>query len=343
MGVRLEVGLHPDRPIAETADIVVEAERLGYPGVWIADSQNIFRDAYAALTLAAARTSRVTLGTGVTNPLTRHPAVIAGALATIDELSGGRMLIGMGTGETAVESLGLGRAKLATMERVARIVAGLQGEQRAQLDDGTEITMEWTSRRIPIIFASTGPRSLRLAGRVADGVYLKIGVDPALVRYARRMCEAGRRDAGRTMEGFRVQSLVPVAVSEDRDEARDQVRGFAAAIARAALLAVPREDVPSDLWDEIQELERASSAARERQSYVEWLESPQYRELISDRIVDAFAIAGTPSEVVEGIARLGELGVDAVVAPLTMQDPWPQLRALGTQVLPRLGGAAVEA
>ena len=106
----VSVMLHPDRPIGETADLAAEAERLGYEGVWVSDSQSIFRDVFAALTLVAERTSRITIGTGVTNPLSRHPAVIAGAIGSIAEHAGGRpVVLGIGTGETAVEDLGLRR------------------------------------------------------------------------------------------------------------------------------------------------------------------------------------------------------------------------------------------
>ena len=87
----VSVMLHPDRPIGETADLAAEAERLGYEGVWVSDSQSIFRDVFAALTLVAERTSRVTIGTGVTNPLSRHPAVIAGAIGSIAEHAAGRL------------------------------------------------------------------------------------------------------------------------------------------------------------------------------------------------------------------------------------------------------------
>lgn len=330
------VGFHPDRPIGEVADLAVEAERLGFPGVWIADSQSIFRDVYAALTLVAERTSRIAIGTGVTNPVTRHPAVIAGAIGSIAEHAAGRtVLLGVGTGETAVESIGRKRATIARMETAARVIRGLHAGETVEYE-GAELSQDWPSPPVPVIFASSGPRSLQAAGRSGDGVYLKLGIHPEVLRYALANVAAGRAESGRTLAGYRVQAMLPVAVDADPAVARDEVRGLAASIARAAARAIPADELPEELGATIAEIERVSSAARERQSYVEWLHSPEYARMIPDAIVDAFAIAGTAEEVADRIRGLGAAGITEVIAPLTMPDPWPTLRRIGTEVLPRL-------
>ena len=333
MTASVHIALHPDRPIAETADIAAEAERLRYAGVWIADSQNLFRDVFCALTLVAARTSDITIGTGVTNPVTRHPAVVAGAIGSIDELSAGRAALGIGTGETAVETLGRKRATLARMEEFTHTVRGLLAADTVPYD-GADITMAWRGKTVPVLLASTGPRSLELAGRVADGVYLKLGSNPDIVRYALKHVTRGAQEAGRSLDSFRIQTLMPLAVDTDGAAAREEVKGFAAAIARAAVLAIPQEDVPEQLWSEIEELNRVSSAAREEQTYVEWLQSPQYRALITDEIVDSFAIAGTPSEVAARIEEISALGITDVVVPLITGDPWSPLQAIAQHVVP---------
>jgi len=337
------VGFHPDRPITEVADLAVEAERLGFPGVWVADSQSIFRDVYAALTLIAERTSTIQIGTGVTNPVTRHPAVIAGAIGSIAELAAGRsVLLGIGTGETAVESVGRKRATIKRMEETARTIRGLHAGETVEYE-GTELSQDWPSPRVPIVFASSGPKSLQAAGRSGDGVYLKLGIHPEILRYALSNVEAGRTESGLTMEGYRVQAMLPIAVDDDPAVARDEVRGTAAAIARAAVRAIPAEHLPEELGETIAELERVSSEARARQSYVEWLHSPEYARMIPDVIVDSFAIAGTPDQVADRIAGLGEFGITEVISPVTMPDPWPTLRRLGTEVLPRLAAAGARA
>lgn len=329
------VGFHPDRPIREIGDLAAEAEQLGFDGVWVADSQSIFRDVYAALTIVADRTSRVHIGTGVTNPVTRHPAVIAGAIASISEHAGGRALLGIGTGETAVELIGRKRATIARMENTARVIRGLVAGERVEYEEA-EFSLDWPAPPVPIVFASSGPKSLQAAGRSADGVYLKLGINPDVLRYALANVAAGRAERGLTLEGYRVQAMLPVAVDDDPAVARDEVRGFAAAIARAAVRAIPAEDLPAELGEIIAELERVSSAARERQSYVEWLHSPEYASLIPDVIVENFAVAGTPEYVATRIRELGAAGITEVIAPLTMPDPWPTLRRIGRDVLPKL-------
>jgi 5,10-methylenetetrahydromethanopterin reductase len=337
----VSVMLHPDRPIGETADLAAEAELLGYEGVWVSDSQSIFRDVFAALTLVAERTSRITIGTGVTNPLSRHPAVLAGAIGSIAEHASGRpVVLGIGTGETAVEDLGRKRATIARMEETARVIRALNAGEPVTYA-GAQLTQRWPAPHVPIVFASSGPRSLRAAGRTADGVYLKLGVHPEVLRYALENVAAGRAEAGRSLDGFRVQAMIPVAVDDDPAVARDEVRGFAASIARAAARAIPAEDLPEEIAAPIAELERVSSQARARQSYVQWLHSPEYAALIPDTIVDRFAIAGTGEQVAERIAALGAAGITEVIPPLTMADVRPTLRRIGTEVLPLLdpGGA----
>lgn len=338
----VSVGLHPDRPIAEVGEIAAEAERLGYHGVWIADSQSLFRDVYAALTVAAMRTTRVELGTGVTNPVSRHPAVIASALGTVDELSGGRLKMGMGTGETAVQSLGKKRATIKRLESTARLLRGLWAGDAVEHEEAT-LTQDWPARRVPILFASTGPKSLQAAGRSADGVYLKIGIHPEVMAYALKNVAAGRAESGKTLDGFLVKAMIPIAVDDDDPgRARDEVRGQAGAIARAASLAIPAEDLPKELAEILEEIERKGSEARGNQGYVEWLHSPEYAASIPDEIVDAFAIAGTSQEVADRINGLGALGITGVIPPVTMPDPWPTLRAIGECVLPLLDETSAE-
>lgn len=330
------IGFHPDRPIGEVADLAVEAERLGFPGVWVADSQSLFRDVYTALALVADRTSTIRLGTGVTNPVTRHPAVIAGAIGSVAEHAAGREVrLGIGTGETAVESIGRKRATIKRMEETARVIRGLHAGETVEYEEA-QLKLDWPSPRVPVVFASSGPKSLTAAGRSADGVYLKLGIHPEVLRYALDNVAAGRVESGKTLEGFHVQAMLPVAVDDDPAVARDEVRGFAAAIARAAVRAIPAEDLPEELGETIAELERVSSEARARQSYVEWLHSPEYARMIPDVIVDSFAIAGTAEEVARRIRELGDHGITEVIAPLTMPDPWPTLRRIGEGVLPLL-------
>jgi 5,10-methylenetetrahydromethanopterin reductase len=326
------IGVLPSRPVAEIVELAGHAEDLGFDGVWIADSQSIFRDAYVALTACAVRTSRLTIATGVTNPVTRHPATIAGAIATLDELSGGRALLGIGVGESAVRTVGLQPARLARMEEATHALRALLSGGTASWD-GTESRLAWwTGRPVPIWYASTGPRSLELGGRIADGVLFQVGSHPDLVRYALRRIEAGAHAAGRPPDEVRHLVRLACSVDEDRDRARSEARGYVAAAAGTVYAGVPAGELPDGLGEELQRM-------KERYDYFRHgaADAP-HAELITDAILDAISVAGTPDEVVPRLQELVALGAQGFVFTAAGSDPLRSLRMLAEHVLPALQG-----
>jgi 5,10-methylenetetrahydromethanopterin reductase len=321
------VGVLPNRPIAEIAEIAAEAERLGFGGIWIADSQSIFRDAYQALAVAATRTTRLQLAVGVTNPVTRHLAVIAGSIATLAELSGGRAVLGMGVGESAVRTLGLAPARLAQLETATVALRALLAGEAAHVD-GHEIRQRWSGGTAPIVYAASGPKALRLAGRVADGVLFQVGAAPELVRYGLEHIEAGLREAGRAAAEHRKILRLACAVDGDRSRAREEARGYVAAAAGTVQWAVPAEKMPPGLYDDLTRMKERYDYARHASGDAE------HAALITDRIVDAIAVAGTPDEAVPRFRELAELGVDAFC--ITTGDPLTTMRTLAQEVIPRI-------
>ena len=327
------IGVLPNRPVAEIAELAGHAEGLGFEGIWIADSQSIFRDAYLALTASALRTSTLTLATGVTNPVTRHPATIASAIATLDELSGGRALLGIGVGESAVRTVGLRPARLARLEEATLALRALLSGGTASWDGTDSRLAWWAGRPVPIWFASTAPRSLELAGRIADGVLFQVGSHPDLVRYALRRIEAGARAASR--EPGEVGQLVRLAcsVDEDRDRARADARGYVAAAAGTVYAGVPADELPAGLGDDLKRMKEGYDYFRHAAA-----DAP-HAELITDAILDAVAVAGTPDDVIPRLRELVELGAEGFVLTTTGPDPLRSLRALAEHVLPHLRGA----
>ena len=324
------IGLLPNRPAWEIAELVREAEALGFEGAWIADSQSIFRDAYAALTLAADRTSEIVLATGVTNPVTRHAAVIASAIATLDELAGsGRTILGIGVGESAVATVGLPPARLARLEEFTTALRALLAGEEAELD-GRRLRLAWPVRPVPIWLASSGPRSLQLAGRTADGALFQVGSTPELVRWALENVAAGEAEAGRPAGSVGRFIRLACSIARDRDWARDQVRGYVAGAAGTAVKHVPRERMPPGLYDEIRQM-------RERYDYYAHMSTAApHSELVTDTILDAISISGTPDEAVPRFRELIALGVQGFCLPVTTQDPVATMRVLAEDVLPHL-------
>lgn len=321
-------GFLPNKPAAEVAALAADAERLGFEGIWIADSQSIFRDAWVSLTACAQRTERIRLATGVTNPVTRHPAVVAGSIATLDELSGGRAILGIGVGESAVRTLGLPRATLARLAEYTRVVRALLGGETVEFE-GRELHMAWPVRPVPIYFASSGERSLELAGEIADGVVFQRGSSPAFVRLALEAVARGEAKAGREPGSVSRICRLACAVSDDGAAARDEIRGYVS-VAAGAARSLPDDVIEPELADDLRRMKEAYDVHRHGGG-----ESPQ-AALVTDRIVDSFAAAGTPEEVAARMRELVALGIDGFSLTTTAPDPRRMLETLAATVLPEV-------
>jgi 5,10-methylenetetrahydromethanopterin reductase len=329
LSVQFDIGILPSPPVGEFVDEIVAAEELGFQGVWVADSQSIFRDVFISLAVCALRTRQMALATGVTNPITRHPATIACSMATLDELSGGRAILGIGSGFSSVQTLGLRPASLKQMEEVTRVLRGLMARQPV-VYEGREIKMTWPTRQVPIYFASSGPKSLQLAGRVADGVLFQVGSSPALLQYAIDQIRLGARQAGRDPKEVKLCARLGCAVSEDREAARDEIRPYAAAAAETFFQSNPEGALPPELVSDLKEL-------KDQYNYYEHAsQEAKHRALVTDRIVDAMVIAGTPEEVAPRFQSVIDLGVDRIVIPLTVKDSKIFVRLFVEKVLPQL-------
>ena len=150
------------------------AEALGYDIAGHGDSQSLWADVYVALTVAVQATSTIRLGPMVTNPVTRHPAVTAGALASIQRLSGGRVFCGLGSGDSALANIGEHPASVAEFGEYCTAVRQLCAGQDAQFR-GQTLRMSWPVQPVPVWMSAEGPRTLRLAGQIADGVIVASG------------------------------------------------------------------------------------------------------------------------------------------------------------------------
>ena len=186
----------------------------------------LWQDLYVYMTHALAATERIVVGSGVTNPLTRHPSVTASAHATLADLHPGRVVLGIGRGDNAVRTLGLKPVPTAELaETVPRLRAWMAGEEAA----GTRI--RWADERVPIMLCATGPKNLRLAGALADIAMIYVGVHPASVRWAIDHVRAGAEEAGRDPDEVEIAALCAMHVSDDQEEAWEECRWAPAACA----------------------------------------------------------------------------------------------------------------
>ncbi len=333
MAVSFDVGILPNRPVSDCVSMARQAEELGYGGVWIADSHSVMRDAYAVLSILATRTKSLTLAAGVTNTVTRHPVVLANSWATLQELSGGRAVCGIGVGESAVRNLGLRPEKLAVFEEKVRVIRALIRGETTEYE-GRQVHMRWPAAvDVPLIMACSGPKSLRLAGRIADGVLFQVGSDPRLAQYALDNIRAGAEEAGRNFDDLKLYMRVACAVSDDRERARKEVEGYASVAANTVFRTVPREYFDDQLYDELGRLMTEYDYAEHGSN------TSGHQQFLTDNILDAIAIACTPEEAVTRFRGLTDLGIDGFVWPANMPDPHPYIETFAERVIPHVTGS----
>jgi 5,10-methylenetetrahydromethanopterin reductase len=290
--------------------MVERIEGLGYNNLWVTDSSLHARNSYAYLTLAATRSSTLQLGTAVTNPLTRHPAITAAAAATVDEISGGRMILGIGAGDRPLLALGMKPAKLASVQRSIEAMRALwTGDTVSVRDDAfslDEAHMRFAARPdIPIYISASGPKMLELAGRIADGVILLVGLFSDGLRWAIDHVESGATAAGRPRPHVAVFAYG--AIDDDEDAALEAARTIAAWFPQTA-------PIVCDLWG----LEPTLVAAvRDAYRGGEFQEAAASARLLPDDFVREVALAGDRDQARGRIEAAVAAGADSVhVFPL---------------------------
>ncbi|HYN69858.1 MAG TPA: TIGR03842 family LLM class F420-dependent oxidoreductase [Candidatus Eisenbacteria bacterium] len=322
--------LKPDHSIPETLDLTRKAEAAGFDYGWVFDSHVLWREPYPLLTLMAEHSERLRLGTCVTNPGTREPTVTASALATINEISGGRMDLGIGRGDSARRVLGKPPITLAHTEEAIRVIRDLV-EGRTVVYEGTELHFPWTGKwKLPVWLAGYGPMALAMTGRVADGVILQLA-DPDLIRWLVGQVREAAKAAGRDPASIRVQSAAPLHVGP-RDAGRERTRWFPALVSNHVVDLVnkyPREQLPESL----------TGYVRDRTGY-DYLHHAEVGSsnagFVGDDVTDRFCVLGHASEVIDKLRVLADAGVDQFNVYLMNGDELEQLELIGRDVIPVL-------
>src|SRR5213593_624713 len=321
------------RRSARTARLL---EELGFDTVLFPDSQNLAPEVWGQLMLAAQATTRVRLGPGVTNSVTRDSAVTASAALSLQAESGGRAVLGIGRGDSSVQRIGKREDPVASFERyLTAVQAYLRGE--AVDRDGFASRLEWLERtdvpKVPVEVAATGRRVIEVAARRADAVCLAVGADPEYVAGVLEHARNAARAAGRSL---RYGAFVNAVVHDDVRVARDAVRGSAASFARfSAFRGSDLTRLPAPL----------AAAARWLREHYDMRQHTRtgvpHTAGISDEFVDWFAIAGPVDVARERFRRLAALGLDfCYVIPGSAGMPREvavgSLARLGQDIVPAL-------
>jgi 5,10-methylenetetrahydromethanopterin reductase len=326
-------------PIHEVVPHAKLAEELGYDHATFIDSQALSRDCVAMMALAAANTRRIRIGPGVTQPYTRHMSVLANSVATIDELSEGRALLGIGAGMSSTGVLGKEPRPLAELANAVQFfrdfTSGNPGTWQGQV-----VRSEWSRRQIPVLIGADGPKGMRQAARIADGVFLPC-VRSDVFRWRLPRLREGAAAAGRTLDQFEVWTRTMVCVDDDLKRARDEVRSYAATCAFSLYLGVlrwPTPDaeelkaaLPASLLDEIMHL------GRQYDYYQHEKRGAAHAAELSPEAIDSFVFCGPPKRVIEHVRELRNAGVDRISMVLyALSDKKRAMRRFVEEVYPHV-------
>lgn len=289
------------------SDLIERAERGGFDIVWVPDTQLLNRDVWVTLGVAAARTSRIVLGVNVTNPLTRHATVTASAAATLDELSDGRFVLGIGTGESSVRPLGWKVARLAQVRECVELMRPLWRGEWVERDGKRYHLNGALGREVPVLLAGSRPRMLQLGGEIGDGVIMVTGISKESLEYGFRNIEIGAKESGRRLEDLDVAVGVYCYVTNDRRAVLDRARPY------AALYAIRYRGSERDFGIDIPEGFGVASTYPDLLHAEDWDAAVEATSWVPDHVLDAFAaefcIIGTGDEVAARIRELESYGV----------------------------------
>ena len=300
-GFDFGVGLFPTEPLPKMIHLAKVTEELGYSHIWVGDSHLIWREAYVNMAATALSTTKVKLGTGVTNPLTRHPSVIASAYATLEEYAPGRTIVGIGLGDSSVETMGMKPAKLSYFEKTMAEMRELLDGKEVQLETGKIHLLHPCENKVPIYIAASGPKMLELSGRIADGIIVLVGVADEYIAHARERIAAGATAAGRKLEEINLVLWVPCAVS-DTAPAKDAVKAH---VARVVAHPLPYVLDPNE--------QKVLADIRKTYDYYHHMDQQaNHAEVIPDWLVDKFAIAGSVAECRAQIERIKKTGIQQI-------------------------------
>ena len=341
------------------AEFALEAEDRGWDGIDVVDSQNLSGDPYVFLALASTTTRKLGLATSVTNPVTRHPAVTASSALSVQLLSRGRMVLGIGRGDSALAHLGRAPARLRWFENhMVNLQAYLRGEDVAFENAGiadeaaplaeklglahgpSASAIRWIGDgpKVPVEVAATGPKVIGIAARHADRVMLAVGADPKRVAWGIETARKAAAEAGRDPDSLKFGAYVNLVCSDDPAVGRELGRATTGLFARFSVMygeiAGPADERETEVFRKLHESYDMTAHGRE---------GGQQTAALTDEFIDRYAIIGGPEHCAARIEALLDLGVDkfAVTGP-NFASPSPPAREAAERVtddvLPRLRG-----
>jgi probable F420-dependent oxidoreductase len=333
------VTILPDPPWQRLVELMQFAEHNGFDYGWTYDSHVLWQEPYPLLTLAAMHTERIKLGLNVTNPGTREPTVTASAFATLQDVSNGRMVMGIGRGDSARRVIGQKPVRVAEFEEACAMLRDLMNGRPVRWND-TDIELAWAKGRpeIPLYIAGYGPRVLAVAGRIADGVIIQLA-DPEIVEWIVGQVRSAAEQAGRDPAEVKVVACAPAHISDDIAEGCEQVRWFPAMVSNHVFDVLSKHDpadLPAALTDYVTRMQRQHYDYSEHSRV-----GAKHGEQITDETCERFCLLGPPEAHVEKLRRLTAAGIDQWNIYLMTHGQEETLKVYGETIIPALAAEAV--
>ncbi len=320
------------RGIRDAVDRAKRAEALGFEAIFFADSHMNNVDPYQVMALCAVNTKKIRFGTAVTNMVYRDPTITANSFATLNEISEGRAIVGLGTGDGPVYSLGRTATRLVEFEKGLRVIRDLLHDRGVDVPQTKEratvgrVTLKIGKRPVPIYISAEGPKTLRVAGRVCDGVILGTGFDLDVMEWAQARIAEGAREMGRAAAEIDVMPAGMICVDDSGVLARQRVRSRMANRAHHNF-RFTLETVPEGEIEGLRKFMDGFDISKPIEERVD-------PNLVTDYLLQRFTIAGTPVECAARVKQLEAAGIKRLLLtpPNTNYDT--VMEAWGRRVIP---------
>jgi 5,10-methylenetetrahydromethanopterin reductase len=328
--MRFGIEFLPAIPTLDIAYYSRIAEELGFNNIWVTDHYNN-RNVYVTLTHVALYTNKITIGAGVTNPYHVNPAVIASSIATIDEISGGRTILGVGAGDkTTLAELGIERTKALvavqeTVQLVRQLWAGKAVKHEGEVFKMPNAKLGFKVVNIlPIYLAAQGPKMTQLAAEIAEGVLIN-GSHPQDFVFAEKMLQKGSMKSQRciTPPNFDVGAYTVFSIDAKREKAEKAARTPVAYVVAGSLPEVlERHNIEQGISEKIGNALRKGNI-------------DEAKSLVTNDMMELFAVIGDTEECIDKITALKKAGVSQLVVGTPIgPDVVKAIKTIGKNIIP---------
>jgi probable F420-dependent oxidoreductase len=323
----------PDPPYQRMIELMKLAESHGFEYAWTYDSHVLWQESMPTLALAADQTSTIKLGHMVTNPGTREPTVLASAYATLHDISNGRMIMGIGRGDSARRYIGQQPVRVAEFEAALAMIKPFMNGKEVNWNE-KDLQLKWVRPELPEIemhVAGYGPKALAVAGRQGDGVIIQLA-DPDIIQWIMDTARKAAEEAGRDPAALKCIVSAPSHISDDLADAREQVRWFPAMVSNHVKDLIDRygtdgSTVPKALTEYV--------LARKFYDYNEHSRvGAKHGGFVTDEICDRFCVIGSLDQCKQKLRELEEIGVDQFNVYLMTHGQEETLQAYGDGIIP---------